>query len=308
MQPPPGPPPGMPPGPPPGPPGPPPGGMPMGAPPPAPMGAPPPAPMGAPSPAPMGGPSPAEQAKQAAQEKAQAAAAAVASLGITPDKLQGMFADQAKSSPVSLVGKLLFILGMAIFGTATFNDKRHKTNARHAEALAQKIKNANWERPIEPAAPLYPPNPAKAPYVYMYKELVEVPGTEGKKKVEMKAPQEAIDAYKEKGAAADEAFNQHHIGPVKDYGTAMFEFDTEWRANTPARAREVKELSNEASQERNAAVVGPMGFWLRWIGLAMMFIGMASLAIIGDKEEKLVGLLVLGLGLVWPMVNLGIVT
>lgn len=246
-------------------------------------------------------------AKSAAQEKAQAAAAAVASLGITPDKLQGMFAAQAKSSPVSLVGKLLFILGMALFGTATFNGQRHKTNARSAEAQAQKLKNANWERPIEPVGPLGPPNPAKPPYVYMYKELVDVPGTEGKKKVEMKAPEEAVKEFKDKADATDDAFQQYHIGPVKDYGTAMFKFDTDWRSDTTSRAFELKELSNEASQERNASVVGPIGFWVRWLGLILMFIGMASLAILGDKEEKLVGLLVLGLGLVWPMVNLGII-
>lgn len=319
MQPPPGPPPGMPPGPPPGPPGPPPGGPPgppPGAPPPAPMGAPPPAPMGAPAPAPaapppgapppgVAGPNPAELAKQAAQEKAQAAAAAVASLGITPDKLQGMFADQAKSRPVSLVSKLLFIVGLALIGGATFADKRHKNSARFAEAEARAIKAFYWKRPQEPTAPVKPPNPKFPGYKVQWQK--EKALENGGSVVEAEVPPTVLEDYTKAEEEYNKEMKEYNLTEVPEHAAAIWEFDQGAYPDQRGNAATIKELEREAKKGRYYATTGPIGFYLRWLGMSLMFIGMAALTVLGDKEERLVALLVMGLGLIWPMVNLGII-
>jgi hypothetical protein len=296
---------------------------PMGAPPPAPMGAPPPAPMGAPPPAPMGGPvapppgpaapppgpagpSPADLAKQAAQEKAQAAAAAVASLGITPDKLQGMFADQAKSGPVSLVGKLMFVLGMAIFATFTFMDMRHRTAARQNEAEARAIKAHHWQRPLKPQAPEGPPDPSSGAFNQKWQAERTLDG--GGTVIESKVPDDVKENFKKlREDYTANAKKKHILEAMQEYSADMYDFAMANYASAHEKRMEAERLKQEAEEHRYNATVGTLGFYARWLGLVLMFVGMGALAILGSKEESLVALLVMGLGLIWPMVNLGII-
>tara|TARA_R110002072_G_scaffold184592_1_gene341119 strand:+ start:60 stop:842 length:783 start_codon:yes stop_codon:yes gene_type:complete len=260
--------------------------------------------MGAPPPA--AGPSPAELARQGAQEKAAAAAAAVASLGITPDKLQGMFADQAKSRPVSLVSKLLFIVGLALVGGATFADMRHKSNSRYADAEARAIKAKYWKRPLRPQSPVGPPNPKFPDYKVQWQK--EKALENGGSTVEAEVPADVLKAYEAAKEEHTKLLKDYNLVTIPEHAAAIWEFDTGRYDGLNPDAKRIEELQREAEAARFYATTGSFGFYLRWIGMGLMFLGMGALAILGEKEERLVALLILGLGLIWPMVNLGIIT
>lgn len=240
-----------------------------------------------------------------AQEKAAAAAAAVANLGITPDKLQGMFADQAKGKPVSMIAKLMFVAGMALFSVFTFVDKRHTTLARAAEAEARALKAHHWELPLRPVKPEGPPDPERSPFKDKWQETKTLDG--GATVVTSKVPDDVKEEYKAtKKAYEEQTVKKFDLESSKEYADAMWDFaNSRWEKVHLQKAEEER-LERTAEIERYKATVGGMGYLGRWLGMSLMFLGMGLLTLLGDKQEQLVGLLVLGLGLMWPMVNMGI--
>ncbi|MGE0711027.1 MAG: hypothetical protein AB7N76_28480 [Planctomycetota bacterium] len=311
MQPPPGMPPGMPPGPPPGmPPGPPPG-MPPGPPPGGGYGPPP----GGPPP----GPPPGQTVPghnpvaAAAQQRAAQAAAAMASVGVSPDKLQGMLADQVKAKPVSMIGKVLFVVGFALFSLTTFVGGWNRAAYKAANGEIGAIKARNWDEPIEPGMPKEAPDPTKGEYRYMYGAMADVQGSDPPKKqfkIDITADmQKAIDEdNKKRKEAFEKARDDWHTGPYKEYAEAKWKYDLEfWKDNPHEKITRINELTQAAAKARHKSGISVMGYFVRWLGLGLMFLGMALLAVLGDKQEQLVALLVLGIGLIWPMVNMGFI-
>lgn len=226
-------------------------------------------------------------------------------MGITPDKLQGMFADQAKGKPVSMVAKLMFVIGLAIVAMFTFLDKRHATLAKAASAEARALKAHYWEVPQAPARPEPPPNPEKSPFKNKWQETKELEN--GASVTSAKVPDDVKEEYKALRKAYDEqTMRVYNMEEQVSYAGEMWDFAMDNYVNAHERKAQMEQKEREAEQERYKATMGGLGYLGRWLGMTLMFIGMALLALLGDKQEQLVGLLVMGLGLMWPMVNMGI--
>ena len=260
----------------------------------------------APAPAPAPGPSLGGFQAGAAASAAQDAAAAAQA------KMRAELEQQVKGKPQVLVAKLLFILGMALFASCTFLNKWNAVKARAAQAEIGAIKADYWSKPERPIPPAKPPSPKTAPFdeafsIYETKELPSG-GSTTSEKTDEEALKAEMEAYEKRKTESDKAYFEYRQNDLRDYAIEAYKWELDNYEDEPARKAEVRDLERSVAKYRYAATQSSLGYLVRWLGMAMMFLGTSILAITGEKNEQLVALLIMGLGLIWPIVNLGIVT
>ena len=143
--------------------------------------------------------------------------------------------------------------------------------------------------------------------IYETKELPSG-GSTTSEKTDEEALNGEMEAHEKRKTAADKALFEYRQSDLKDYAIEAYKYALDTYEDMPSRQAEVRDLEIAAEKYRHAATQSSLGYLVRWAGMTMMFLGMSILAITGEKNEQLVALLIMGLGLIWPIVNLGIVT
>ncbi|MEZ6185257.1 MAG: hypothetical protein R3F62_09650 [Planctomycetota bacterium] len=215
--------------------------------------------------------------------------AALAGLPVSATDLQKLLG--TSGSPLSTAGKALFLLGFLVFGTCTFLQNWTRTKAASLRASAESVENFHWGFPTkEPNAPRWPPNPDSTDHNWAFWKVEDGKGTVDVPASEIKQYEDWRDKAKEKG-------EEWKAEERRDYYQRRYQW---WISNYDDWHEEVTQAQLDREQAEalsNAAVMGVFGYFVRWFGIGCMVIGMGLLLLKGERNEQLVAVLVLGVGL-----------
>lgn len=217
--------------------------------------------------------------------------AALSGMPMSADSLQKMLG--ASGSPLSTAGKALFLVGFLVFGTCTFWQNWSRTKAAELNAYAESVENLYWQIPEkEPDDPRYPPNPDSSNYNWAY----WVKKDNGEYGVDV--PASATKEYEKLSEEVKERAEAFKADERREYYETKFEFWMNNYEDWHETVNEARDARRNAASYRNSAIMGVKGYFFRWLGIGCMFLGMAFLALKGERNEQLIAVLVIGLGLV----------
>ncbi|MCA8923819.1 MAG: hypothetical protein KDD82_18560, partial [Planctomycetes bacterium] len=229
-------------------------------------------------------------AQDAAAQAAASVQAALAGLPVSADSLQRLLG--GSGSPLSTAGRALFVVGFLVFGTCTFLQNWTRTKASSLRAYAEKVENLEWGFPKkEPDDPRYPPNPASTDNNWAY----WVKKDNGDYGVDV--PASAIKEHEDLSKEVKERIEEWKRNERKDYYQQRMDWWSDHYEDWHDEVNAARQARQDSERLTNEAVMGVFGYFVRWFGIGCMFLGMTLLALKGERNEQLVALIVIGIGL-----------